>query len=205
MLRHDILIKNKLYYDDAFLFVEDYELWPRILNHTLGANLREPLLIYRMHEENITSKKRMSQVANHYKVSLRTILEQLPELRFDIEQLGKLQDLVSTGENPSNIFKGQFLELSELYLNMLSVFVKHHSGERGLDKLRRDESLKAFRLVLRSRNQPGWSRVFRRTLTMDSAIPFLLPGYLLTVIVQRIKRWLNISERLSIKLGSVPF
>lgn len=200
MLRRDILVRNKLHYDASFPVAEDYELWTRVLKYTRGANLREPLLIYRMHGENVTSKKRISLLANQQKISLRTIHEQLPEFRFDLERISALRDLLAIGKSPLSDFKGQFLELSELYLNMLSIFVKHHSGERNLHKLRREESLKVLRLIFRSRNQPGWSRVFRRILAMDPAIPFLLPGYLLTVVVKRIKRWLNISKRLSIKL-----
>ena len=39
MLRRRVLDSNKLRYDESFRTAQDYELWPRVLRHTLGANI----------------------------------------------------------------------------------------------------------------------------------------------------------------------
>lgn len=54
VLRRDLFDRFKLRFDGDYYPTEDYELWTRALRHFPGANLKEPLLEYRVHPESMT-------------------------------------------------------------------------------------------------------------------------------------------------------
>lgn len=56
MMRRSLIMRNGLFYDPGFKQAEDYELWIRFSKHCGMANLPEPLLLYRVREEQATSK-----------------------------------------------------------------------------------------------------------------------------------------------------
>jgi glycosyltransferase involved in cell wall biosynthesis len=56
-------------YDPGLGSAQDYELWHRVLQVTRGANLAEPLLLYRQTGEGITRARRDEQLAHHRAVS----------------------------------------------------------------------------------------------------------------------------------------
>ena len=47
MFRKDVVLKNKLFYDENFKYSEDYDLWVRLLIYGKGYNFNEVLLAYR--------------------------------------------------------------------------------------------------------------------------------------------------------------
>ena len=55
MIRKSTLVKCNLNYNPTFSIAQDYDLWVRMFEHCSFANLPEPLLRYRMHE-NQSSK-----------------------------------------------------------------------------------------------------------------------------------------------------
>lgn len=70
MLRRESLVRSNLNYDDAFQTAQDYDLWSRVA--TLGpmANLRKPLIAYRV-RLGITQSRRENQLAATFKVAAR--------------------------------------------------------------------------------------------------------------------------------------
>jgi glycosyltransferase involved in cell wall biosynthesis len=56
MMRRDLVIRHGLYYDSEFEQAEDYELWVRFAQHCEIANIPEPLLLYRMSENQATRR-----------------------------------------------------------------------------------------------------------------------------------------------------
>lgn len=54
MIRKKIYLDNDLFYNKTFVPSEDYELFSRAFEYTSFANIPEVLLLYRMHESNIT-------------------------------------------------------------------------------------------------------------------------------------------------------
>ncbi len=56
MFRRELMLANGLWYDAFAKHAEDYELWTRMAQLMRLANLDEPLLLYRMHEEQVTSR-----------------------------------------------------------------------------------------------------------------------------------------------------
>ena len=55
MIRKSILDTHSLQYDQNFLHAEDYELWTRLVRFGKIANINEPLLEYRVHQNQISS------------------------------------------------------------------------------------------------------------------------------------------------------
>jgi len=54
MMRRTLLLENKLLYNETFLQSQDFELWTRLADYTKFANLKIPLLRYRILDQSIT-------------------------------------------------------------------------------------------------------------------------------------------------------
>ena len=68
MVRTALLRENR--YNEDFKHAEDYELWLRLFDKTEFFNIKDYLLYYRMHLENVSSSNRGSQLINSYKAFL---------------------------------------------------------------------------------------------------------------------------------------
>lgn len=55
MIRKSTLDTHSLQFDENFLHAEDYELWTRLVRFGKVANINEPLLEYRVHQNQISS------------------------------------------------------------------------------------------------------------------------------------------------------
>jgi len=62
ILRKSVLLESQLRYDTRFELAEDYALWSRLARVTKFANLAEPLLSYRLHENQITKVYSKEQI-----------------------------------------------------------------------------------------------------------------------------------------------
>lgn len=65
--RKDIF-KNSQYYNANYKVSQDYELWTRIINETNFYNLKCNLIKYRIHSNNITSRRTKEQRCNSVKI-----------------------------------------------------------------------------------------------------------------------------------------
>ena len=79
-----LLEREGLRYDPECLESEDYDLWARVLRVGEGENLAEPLVLYRVHEQQASSSRRAVQREFQRRVALREIASAAPEL--DAEQ-----------------------------------------------------------------------------------------------------------------------
>ena len=77
MLRKEVLDAHGLRYDESFRTAQDYELWTRLLTVTRGANLREPLLRYRM-RDGMSRVHRSDQLQNHDRIAFAAIRRLVP-------------------------------------------------------------------------------------------------------------------------------
>jgi glycosyltransferase involved in cell wall biosynthesis len=75
MLRRAVPERHGLRYREVPR-AEDYDLWPRLLAHTRGANLPQPLLRYRLRERAAQSKA--YQLAQHDRIALSAIQHLVP-------------------------------------------------------------------------------------------------------------------------------
>src|SRR5689334_7760547 len=88
MLRRDVLERHGLRYRDVPR-AEDYDLWPRLLARTRGANVPQPLLRYRLRERPARSKS--AQLAHHDRIALAAIQMLVPGFRITLEEVAHLR------------------------------------------------------------------------------------------------------------------
>ncbi|MBU5612542.1 glycosyltransferase family 2 protein [Geomonas azotofigens] len=75
MLRRGLFLEHGLYYDPAYLHLEDFELWGRALAYMQFANIQEVLLDYRVTPDQVSSRHRAEQLAAVAPLRLKKVLE----------------------------------------------------------------------------------------------------------------------------------
>lgn len=75
MFRKDFLDKNNLFYDEDFIYSQDFELWTRCNKIGKIAIIPEFGLYYRIHNKQISKEKSNKQLELYYKVLTRNLLE----------------------------------------------------------------------------------------------------------------------------------
>jgi glycosyltransferase involved in cell wall biosynthesis len=73
LVDREVLDAHGLRYDPAFEESEDYELWTRVFQVADGDNLREPLVLKRVHPGQASLRRRDVQEAFRRRVALREI------------------------------------------------------------------------------------------------------------------------------------
>lgn len=187
MIRRDIIMQYNLFYDDEWKFVEDYELWIRMLEYTHGVNFIDPLLKYRVHFNQTTNKHREIQLMNHDKIAFRTIQRQLPGFNIDIDKVSQLRAMFIGGCESEPILNVQGLALAELYLDMFESFMNCHANASGLKDLQCQVALKVARYFLKFLFKPGWIHLINRLISMEPRLPWLFLKYLPNDIRTRFK------------------
>jgi hypothetical protein len=135
MLRRSIFDQHHLCYDESFRTAQDYELWSRILMHTQGANLREPLLRYRL-RDGISKTCKPEQLANHDRIALAAcarLLPGFPVSALDVTNLRgrfggfSVRDAAMDPADPIWL---------EKYRKMFDAFAKANAGTPGIEAMR---------------------------------------------------------------------
>jgi glycosyltransferase involved in cell wall biosynthesis len=134
MLRRAIIEQHRLRYDESFRTAQDYELWTRLLMHTQGANLRQPLLRYRL-RNGISKTNKPDQLANHDRIALAACNRLLPEFPLTAEQVTNLRgrfggfSVRDAAMNPADPLWLQ------RYRRMFEAFAAAHADRPGIDAL----------------------------------------------------------------------
>jgi glycosyltransferase involved in cell wall biosynthesis len=77
MLRRDLLVRDRVVYDPAYEYAEDYELWTRLSTRTRFANVPEVLFLYRLHRRQTSQSRSGAQVEASARVHARLLRETL--------------------------------------------------------------------------------------------------------------------------------
>ncbi len=88
MFRRDAIITNELTFDPDFDGAADFEFTQRLLQAGNATVIAEPLMQYRMHPQNVSTRKRDKQCNAAVRACLKETTRQFPEL--DIEQMRRL-------------------------------------------------------------------------------------------------------------------
>jgi glycosyltransferase involved in cell wall biosynthesis len=72
-LSRDALERHSLRYDEGFEESEDYDLWSRLLEVVNGANVPEPLVLYRVHPEQASQRRSELQRECQLRIARRAI------------------------------------------------------------------------------------------------------------------------------------
>ena len=73
MLRRDVLRRIGVGYRDDFANAEDYDLWSRLFEISLGDNLPEILMDYRVHTQSVTNQKTAEMDCTACRVLMREL------------------------------------------------------------------------------------------------------------------------------------
>lgn len=93
--RNNQFKKFDLYYDENFKSAQDYELWTRVSYRFQIQNLEETLLLYRVHNEQISTQNSEKQNENAFIIKI----SQLKRLGIELtnKDINALQCIFSTG------------------------------------------------------------------------------------------------------------
>lgn len=87
LIRTSVLKNNRLYYNQVYYPAEDYHFWVMLSSYGKMANLTEILLLYRIHEKQISNIQSLVQQENTKKIQLlqfsRLDIENKPDLLLD--------------------------------------------------------------------------------------------------------------------------
>jgi glycosyltransferase involved in cell wall biosynthesis len=64
VMRRAVLDQHEIRYDESLSSAQDKRMWFEVLGHSRGANLAEPLIRYRKHDQSITATRRGEQRTN---------------------------------------------------------------------------------------------------------------------------------------------
>jgi glycosyltransferase involved in cell wall biosynthesis len=127
MLRRDVLDRNRLRYDKQYRTAQDYELWTRLLAVTRGANLREPLLKYRL-RAGVSKVHNADQVSNHDRIARAAIDRLVPEFSIAGEEVRELRgrfgghSVRDAAMDPAHPYwKRRYLELRDAFATRYGV------------------------------------------------------------------------------------
>ncbi|HEU0246658.1 MAG TPA: glycosyltransferase, partial [Gaiellaceae bacterium] len=162
LLDREHLDRHGLRYDPSFLESEDYDLWARVLATGDGANLSEPLVLYRVHAGQASQARRALQRAHQLDVARREIARVAPRLSArEIELAWSLGE----GErvDPASIEEAEsaYTELARAFRS--GIPASHDSIGDAL----------AHPLLRAARRARGGARLslLRRALELDPALP----------------------------------
>lgn len=187
MIRKNVLLVNKLKYDEAFFVAEDYELWTRLLKYTRGANLKECLLQYRIHSTNASVEHRKKQFENRDIISSREIQNQFKGSIKNNEDFNYLQYIFFGNRKLLSSLCQQRVDLIEKYLDMLDEFIYLHQNESDLKALKNQEALKIARLCIFLPLEVRSIHIFQRLMLLDLGLLFSLIGFLFKAILLKLK------------------
>lgn len=187
MIRSDIVTQHSLKYNETFETTQDYELWTRLLGFTQGANINEPLLLYRLTNEAITRRHRETQLKNQDNIALRTIQEKLPGFDITLEQVGQLRTLFVWDDKMPHVSEQQYVSLTGLYLDLFETFKQHYDmDESDVNILQRQEILKVIHFILKSPLKLGWLSIGKRLIMIDPHLILYVWVHLLKMITRRL-------------------
>ncbi len=75
IIRTKILNKNNLKYNDNYLYSQDYNFFSKIIKYTRFANIPQVLLLYRVHNSQISTSKKYIQQKLAFKTSLKLLFD----------------------------------------------------------------------------------------------------------------------------------
>jgi glycosyltransferase involved in cell wall biosynthesis len=90
----ETLDAHRLRYDPVFEESEDYDLWTRLFTHADGDNLREPLVLKRVHPGQASLRRRDVQQSFQRRVARREIARVAPHVDADAVLTGSRRELL---------------------------------------------------------------------------------------------------------------
>ncbi len=122
MVDRQVLDTHGLRYDTSFDESEDYDLWARLLAVANGDNLREPLVLYRRHPAQASTRRAELQRACQRRIALRQIADLAPGMG---EERAELAWLVGSGRA---LPPGATGDAVDALRELVDAFERRHGG-----------------------------------------------------------------------------
>jgi glycosyltransferase involved in cell wall biosynthesis len=155
LVERDLLERHGLRYDTSFGESEDYELWSRLLDVADGDNLREPLVLYRVHEKQASRRRQELQREFQLRVARGRISDVAPEL--DAEDV----ELAWAVGAAAQVERDDASAAADAYLALVEAFARSGSSARET----------AARDLMRLARTAGSARIARDALRLDPRLP----------------------------------
>ena len=189
MLRRQVLVTHSLGYDPEFTTTQDYDLWVRVLEHCEGANLRDPLLLYRFHGKSVSWSRRETQQRNSVLVSRKAIRNILPQIQITDETIRLLQKGLF-GHDQFRFLPGvDRAILANAYMELFYAFQKAFDGKK-IELVRRTAALFASYIVLHLPLQSGWFGHIKKARLLYPKLVWGYPGFALSMFIRKMGRWM---------------
>jgi glycosyltransferase involved in cell wall biosynthesis len=161
LLDRELLDRHALRYDTSYPESEDYELWARLLQVADGANVPEPLVLYRVHAAQATQRRRGLQREFQLQVARREISLVAPGLD---ERAAELAWRIGAHEP---VDASILDEAADAFVELLARFEGRAGGDR---EVREGAARTLARWALTT---PGGSSagMLRAALALDPALP----------------------------------
>ncbi len=150
-------------YRECFAAAQDYDLWLRMIEHGLIANIAEPLIYYRIHSEQATVRKLQQQVwgtlAAQYSAFRRR-----EGLADPLEAVSKIDDSIirqfGLGNNATRALAAAFEDRVATHLSVYQ----------------RSQALQYADLIRATADHPKWVRLFKPRLDWQLALDAMRHG-----------------------------
>ena len=137
MFRRDLLDALDQWYDESFPIAEDYELWTRMIRHTRAANLPDPLIDYRRHEDSISDRYSDQLGEYHMRTVRHAISDFLPGVSITESEVAQLVARFYKGSAFVDGDVRSRVDLAAPYLRLFDAFARRHEGDPGLRSVER--------------------------------------------------------------------
>ncbi len=159
VVERDVLERHSLRYDPSFEESEDYDLWSRLLDVAEGDNLPDPLVLYRVHSEQASQRRRELQRECQLRVARAAIGREAPDLSPEGSELAWRVGVAEP------IAAGEASAAADAYLELLGAF-EARWGRGARPRAARDLMRLASRLP-----GSGGARVAGHALRLDPGLP----------------------------------
>ena len=159
LVERAVLDRHGLRYDEEFAESEDYELWSRLLDVADGDNLLDPLVLYRVHSDQASQRRRALQREFQRRVALGAIARVAPELSPGDQELAwriGVADPIAPAKASEAV--GAFLELVNAF--------ERRAGAGGRGRAARD-----LMRVAKAASGTASARLASQALRLDPALP----------------------------------
>jgi hypothetical protein len=192
MLRHSVLIEHNIRYRASRNQPEDFDFFTQLLEHARGANLPEPLLLYRVHSNSITSQFIRDKLNTKAMLIHKNLQVRFPGLAVSHDQV----QLVSAALHGRLSVPWRRAEAADIYLQVWQAFSKGCTPTPAFYRLQTNVVMVAAKLALYPPFQPGWRKVIRNIIKIEPKWFISFLGKFPEMVSTKMSSWLIRKNRI---------